>query len=107
MMRALFAILAIVAGSAYAQSSTGTGVNGTGMSFAGMVQQDVGAQTVTLTIGGNGAPQVTASPKTSPPGVVTGSMSAGLSIGATLGGGFGSTGGTAGTGAGLGSLSLP
>lgn len=106
MKRALVAVLAVFAGSAFAQSSTTTTVNGTGVNFVGMAQQDVGGQTVTITLG-NGAPTLTTGPKTSPPGVTAGTFSAGLSVGAVIGGGFGSTGGTSGSQAGAGSLNLP
>lgn len=97
MSRALVGLLAILAGPAFAQSSTATtGINGTGVSFAGVAQRDVGGELVTVTID-NGAAKVTKQPSTSPAGVSTSTFSAGLSVGATLGGGFGGTGGTAGT----------
>ncbi|WP_395066123.1 hypothetical protein [Paraburkholderia silvatlantica] len=106
MKLALAAVLALVASTTFAQSSTSTIVNGTGINFTATALQDVGGQTLTLTFG-NGAPRLTQAPSTSPAGVSTGSFSAGLSIGAILGGGFGSTGGTSGSQAGLGTLSLP
>ncbi|MGF6792748.1 hypothetical protein [Paraburkholderia sp. 35.1] len=107
MKRALMAVLALVAGSTFAQSSTTTVINGTGINFSATAQQDVGGQTVTLTIGSGAAPRLTSAPSSSPAGVMASTFSAGLSVGAILGGGFGSTGGTSGTQAGAGSLTLP
>ncbi|WP_028210761.1 hypothetical protein [Paraburkholderia mimosarum] len=105
MKSVLASVLAVVACSTFAQSVT-TGVSSAGVNFAGVAQQDVGGQTITLTIGNAGA-SLTKAPSLSPAGVTVGTFSAGLSIGAALGGGFGSTGGTAGTLAGLGVASLP
>ena len=71
------AALAFVAASTFAQSSSTTTVNGTGINFNAMTQKDVGGETVTLTIGSGGT-SLTKAPSTSPPGVTSGTFSAGL-----------------------------
>jgi hypothetical protein len=100
MKKALLAILLMTAGVAYAQSSTGTGVNGTGVSFVGMAQTQLPNRTITLNIGGGATPSITVTKGGAGPGTVVSTSSVGLSIGAILGSGFGSTGGLSGSAAG-------
>jgi len=99
-MKALVAVLALLASPAFAQTSVTTVINGTGVAAVGQAISDVGGQTITLNIA-NGVASITKAPTTSPPGVTVSSFSAGLSVGAVLGSGFGNTGGTAGSTAGL------
>lgn len=93
-------MLGLLSTAAFAQSSTTTSSNGTGLQIGGMVQQTVGDRTVTIILGNGQPPKASNVKSTGPSNVSSGTSSAGLSIGAALGGGFGSTGGTAGTTAG-------
>lgn len=96
MKKLIASALFLLVGSAMAQSSTTTGVNGNGVAMSGTAAQTLGGKMVTITVS-PAASSLKSAPSGNQAGTSSGTFSAGLSIGKTLGGGSGNTGGTAGS----------
>lgn len=96
-------VCALLAGPVFAGSgTTTTGASQNGLQISGNLSQVVGGKTVTLSLGNNAQPKLSAVNAGADAGSNAGTMSVGLSLSAVLGGGFANTGGTAGSLAGFG-----